>query len=327
MKSNNCKMQIANCKLQIVIACVFAFVAIHTTSAQPFSFNDIEFWVGSGPNRAALVIDWDEDSHDPPALAWGYRWDGVARGSDMLQAIVAADPRLFAKLGRSRSNPDIVFGLGYDANGDGQFAIDDGTVFDDAGIAYTADPTDGVVTADPDDFYAEGWLAGFWHYGVSSANPFDGGIWADSLLGMSSRTLADGAWDSWAFESPISFTAYAENPHPALPLSFSGDFNHDGRVDTTDYELWRSTYGSMSELAADASGNGTVDAADYVAWRDSLDAAQISIVVSDALITPEPATLLLTLTTFLIRMAVCRTLISTNSREWARDGLVTISVY
>ena len=84
-----------------------------------FSFDDIEFWVGNGANRAALVIDWVENAADPPALAWGYRWDGAAKGRDMLTALVAADPRLFAKLGGTPGSPVAVYGLGYDADGDG----------------------------------------------------------------------------------------------------------------------------------------------------------------------------------------------------------------
>jgi hypothetical protein len=87
------------------------------------------------------------------------------------------------------------------------------------------------------------------------------------MLGMASRTLTDGAWDSWSFELPITFTAYADNPQPALPSVLPGDFSRDGRIDAADYELWRSTFGSMSELAADGNGNRTIDAADYVVWR------------------------------------------------------------
>jgi hypothetical protein len=45
-----------------------------------------------------------------------------------------------------------------------------------------------------------------------------------------------------------------------------GDFNHDGRVDASDYNLWRQTVGT-NDPRADASGNGFVDAADYVVWR------------------------------------------------------------
>ncbi|HEX2474405.1 MAG TPA: hypothetical protein VHK01_06660, partial [Lacipirellulaceae bacterium] len=109
-------------------ACLIVVSLASTTFAQtPFSFDDIQFWVGSGANRAAVAIDWHENTIEPPALVWGYRWDGIAHGNDMLTAIVAADPRFFAKLGGTRSDPNAVYGLGYDADGDGEFAIDDDT--------------------------------------------------------------------------------------------------------------------------------------------------------------------------------------------------------
>ncbi|HEX4413149.1 MAG TPA: S8 family serine peptidase [Lacipirellulaceae bacterium] len=48
-----------------------------------------------------------------------------------------------------------------------------------------------------------------------------------------------------------------------------GDFNGDGVVDSQDYNVWRSDFGS-GNAAADANGDGVVNAADYVVWRDHL---------------------------------------------------------
>ena len=58
-----------------------------------FSFDDIQFWVGSGSKRAALVIEW-HDGNRPDAMVWGYRWDGEATGHDMIVAIAKADQKL-----------------------------------------------------------------------------------------------------------------------------------------------------------------------------------------------------------------------------------------
>jgi hypothetical protein len=289
-------------------ACVFAFLIASTTSADPFTFDDIKFWVGSGTNRAALVIDWVEDSTELPALAWGYRWDGGATGSDMLTAIVAADPRLVAKLGGTPGNPNSLFGLGYDADNDNndesfRLAIRDefGQVvqvtmpFDQDGFFYT-EPADGEEALDNDsDYYAEGWFDGFWHYGVAATNPYDGGAWSDIVSGMHLRTLSDGAWDSWAFTPSFDFSAFAENPVAALPPAGPGDFNGDGGVDQADFNLWRSTFGSTSDLDADANMNGVVDAADYVVWRKyaqgSMGSSAGLAVSEPTAVVPEPATL------------------------------------
>ncbi|MCI0333260.1 MAG: hypothetical protein L0228_08565, partial [Planctomycetes bacterium] len=46
-----------------------------------------------------------------------------------------------------------------------------------------------------------------------------------------------------------------------------GDYNLDRVVDMQDYDLWRRTYRSSSNLDADGNGNNVIDAADYVLWR------------------------------------------------------------
>jgi dockerin type I repeat protein len=269
------------------IACGFASQA-HAV----FDFKDIEYWVGTGSNRAALVVDWDEGSTAIPARVWGYRWNGVAHGRDMLLAIVAADPRLYAKLGDSLANPTKVFGLGYDANADGTFGLDDGTAFNDDGIAIGSAPFFPTTAIDPNDNYAEGWTFGFWHYGVSANSPYAGGAWSDFDFGMALRTLADGSWDSWAIETSTTppFTTFAENPVAATPPFPRGDFDLDGHVTPADYSAWRQSFGSTAQLAADVSGNGVIDAADYTIWRDHLGAANAPA-AGFGLSVPEPATL------------------------------------
>ena len=271
-----------------VSSCAFSWPSF--LPAEPFTFDDIQFWVGSGANRAALVIDWVERSPNSPSLAWGYRWDGTARGSDMLRAIVAADNRLFAKFGGPPSNPNAVYGIGYDADGDGQFALDDGTTFDDSGIAFTS-PADLATSTDADDYYAEGWFTGFWHYGVeipAGTNPYDGSNWSDIPVGMASRTLIDGSWDSWTFSPTFNFAAFAENPQPAAPPFSPGDFNRDGQVDAADYSLWRSAFGSTSQLEADGNADGIVDAADYVVWRNHFTTASAASAAAGTGAVPEP---------------------------------------
>ncbi len=271
---------------QFIFVYILWLLISGSANATPFSFDDIKYWVGSGTNRAAIAIDWTDTSTQPPALVWGYRWDGVKHGSDMLTAIVADDSRLFAKLGGTPTNR-AVYGLGYDANNNGQFGIDDDTQFDSQGFALT-DPSDGAVATDSGDYYSEGWFGGFWHYGVATVDPYNGGSWSDTIVGASSRTLVDGAWDSWTFSPTFNFTSFAVNPVAADPPYPPGDFDHDGHVTAADYAVWRSNFGSTSELAADASGNSVVDAADYVIWRRNFSAAGSgSALLSNNV--PEPA--------------------------------------
>lgn len=84
-----------------------------------FTFDDIDFWVGDGPNKAAMVISWHDAVDDQPDhLVWGYRWlDGdTATGYKMLTAIAAKDPRFLA-LTQLTNLGYTIDGLGYDVAG------------------------------------------------------------------------------------------------------------------------------------------------------------------------------------------------------------------
>jgi len=287
----------------VFVALGMAITSARTCRAQQFTFDDIEFWVGSGVHRAALVIDWVENATQPPALVWGYRWEGAATGANMLAAILADDDRLFAKLGGSAVSPVAVYGLGYDANGDGQFAVDDGTLFDDSGIAITG-PADSGIAVDGNDYYAEGWYTGFWHYGVSSNNPFDGGSWSDTAVPMAGRTLSDGCWDSWAFTPTYNFAAFAQNPVAAASPFLPGDYDRNDTIDVADYQLWKSNFDTPNMPAIDGNGNGVVDAADYTVWRDHLGASS-NLSASGSFTVPEPPACWLALCALCVFCLVC----------------------
>ena len=287
-------------------ACLLWLGLCFTAAAQPvFTFDDIDFWVGTGANRAAMVVDWVEDSTEPPALAWGFRWDGTATGRDMLLAIVDADERLFAKLGDTSANPVRLYGFGYDADDDGDFGacrlIEDEppecTDFNESGVAYSGAIFVAATATDADDLYREGWATGtgFWHYGIPvtpGTNPYDGGQWMDIQFGMAGRTLVDGDWDSWTFQLSTTppFTKFAENPQPAPSPYPPGDYDQSGGVDAEDYQAWKVSFGSITTPAADGNGDGVVDAADYTIWRDRLSAtASTAVVHGHHIIVPEPA--------------------------------------
>lgn len=80
-----------------------------------------------------------------------------------------------------------------------------------------------------------------------------------------------------------------------------GDYNADGLVDTADYQVWKATYGSGSDLRADGNSDGTVGAADYVFWRDAFESA-----AAESLATPEPTTAGLLVVTLMLGAPLCR---------------------
>jgi endonuclease/exonuclease/phosphatase family metal-dependent hydrolase len=91
-------------------------------------------------------------------------------------------------------------------------------------------------------------------------------------------------------------------PSPNLP----GDYNSDRLVNASDFNYWRTRFGS-ADAAADGNGNGIVDAADYVVWRNSAAGAAGSS--GSAATVPEPASNLLCIalvgTLAVVRRAVC----------------------
>ena len=136
----------------------------------PFSFDDIDFWVGEGTNRAAVVIDWGRDDHSA-VRAWGYRWNGDATAADALLAIDKADPKL------EMDASDSQYGLNVQG--------------------FTYDTYDAAT-----ETYTEGTLSIGTYWSLSSADA--GGAMAESFVGASQLALSPGGrvglkwtWYSW----------------------------------------------------------------------------------------------------------------------------------
>jgi len=138
------------------------------------NFDDIEVWIGEGENQAGLIIDW-EDELAPTTLAWGYRWDGVKNGQEMLMEVMAAAPRL-------SGDGELPLFMAYDLNNDG-----------------TIDESDHNENGDMSD-------SNFWAY-YTSANGSD---WNFATTNHAGRTLVDGEWDGWLFVADWSAMPYPE---------------------------------------------------------------------------------------------------------------------
>ena len=197
---------------------IAALTAMVAGPARAGTMGGIEFWVGSGTNQAAVVIDW-ADGLAPESLVWGYQWNGDATGLDMLLAVIRADSRLFGHLGQYAWGT-AVFGLGYDRDGDGVFGVSPAPGFDADGVAWSLSPDDSRTATDTDDHWREGWNNGFWAYYVSSDA---GATWTSSQVGAADRVLTSGAWDGWRFapgfnSAPPGTPVPAPVPEPAMPV-------------------------------------------------------------------------------------------------------------
>ncbi len=181
---------------------------INKNTTTNISFSDIQYWVGTGSNQAAFVVQWN-DSKNPDALVWGFRWDGNATGEDMLKAIAKADHRFFTLLYPGTPYGTAVGGLGFDLNGQ-----DSNALIKNGNAVYPLYPADGIVkttTYDFDDYTAKdvndhwmaGWNDGFWSYWVKDPADAD---FSSSGSGSTARVLQNGSWDVWnysaAFQTP-----------------------------------------------------------------------------------------------------------------------------
>lgn len=199
-------------KRNTLLGSMFVALAACTTAAPAATFDDVQFWVGSGANRAALVIDWNDGRSDE-SLLWGYRWDGAATGQDMLEAAVNADPRLFAHFGTYVWGT-AVLGIGYDVDNSGGFAVSPALEFDTGGTARDTNPDDIRVATDAADRWLEGWNNGFWAYYGKGSTPED---WISAMTGAGDRALADGVWDGFSFAPGFASSVPSEPMAAMVP--------------------------------------------------------------------------------------------------------------
>jgi len=84
-------------------------------------------------------------------------------------------------------------------------------------------------------------------------------------------------WNPALYPSPdLAYDIREPNSTPittTTQFAVAGDYNEGGGVGPLDYDLWRQTFGSTTNLAADGNLNGIVDAGDYVVWRNNLGQA------------------------------------------------------
>lgn len=85
--------------------------------AETIDWDKIEHWTGNGPNKAALVVQFqtDDNQDNPGAIVWGFRWaDGEKpSGEDMVRAVAAASPDIVLLTQYTGDMGNTVCGLGY----------------------------------------------------------------------------------------------------------------------------------------------------------------------------------------------------------------------
>ena len=218
------------------------------------TFADVQYWVGTGTNEAAFVVQWN-DGKNPDALVWGFRWDGNATGEDMLKAIAKADHRFFSLLYQGTQFGSAIGGLGFDLNGANSNAL-----YKNGNVTYPYYPVNGIVNttaydfdqytaADVADHWNSGWTTnGYWSYWVKDPTDQDFGY---SGVGATTRALVNGSWDVWNFNASFNDFPISSTMTPVTPYVSSTDFTNGYFM--VNEEWFGHTNGSVNFI--DNSGN------------------------------------------------------------------------
>ena len=164
--------------------------------AAPYAFrmDNIRYWIGSGTNKCAVVVDFNDASVPNSSFAWGYRWNGNAPSmTAILGEITANDPRLkmFASPGMWGT---FVEAFGYDADGDGGTFTLNGYVKSDADDLFPAIASTYATDTDSGNHLENGnsWMQ---LYGTGAS--FSDVTFTSTPNGVDGTYPEDGQWICW----------------------------------------------------------------------------------------------------------------------------------
>lgn len=199
-------------------------------------FGDIRYWAGSGTNQAGFVLDFGTAAPQgaPPAVAWGYRWNGTASldqlifslagtisGSGAPAPVAGSDPRLGVAV---TYYPD------YNGPGAGEYTVD-GLAYDQVGLP--AGWSQELRTLE-NDYFNDRSIANYMAPNAGGVWPVGGALQVAGV-GPIGTVLTDGGWygyvvaqydplDNYAFPDPLAFSQpTAAIPEPAtIVLAIAG---------------------------------------------------------------------------------------------------------
>ncbi len=165
--------------------------SLPTLTAAPITgFDDISLWYGSGPNRSALVLDWN-DGTPQDSFAWGFRWSGSATGEDLFRTVAGSIAEANAPFVPGPALPN--------GDGDPNLALFI-RIFDFGSPAPSVDRVTYSQPGGPNhDQDSNGFNDGFWSYWNAEGTGDYPASWTEGPVGFADRSLADGSWDGFSF--------------------------------------------------------------------------------------------------------------------------------
>jgi hypothetical protein len=168
----------------------------------------------------------------------------------------------------------------------GLYHVESGTQPETMGLRYSTPDTEWIKDT---SFLNEAFPIRPSHGPVGNQNSFE--VMANNF-GTSTLNayLAQPVLDLISAPDPTFVPKYSPLELELFPLPLTGDYNSDGVISDFDYDVWKASFGSTTDLAADGSKNGIVDVTDYVIWRNALKHnSSMSVASGQAQTTPSVA--------------------------------------
>lgn len=201
-------MKLLNLIKSTFVAFVLTSIPAHAVLVS--TFDDIVYWIGSGSNQAAMVIQWN-DGNSPQSVVWGFRWDGTetVTAQDMLFA-VAGNISVSEGSPSPETGADSRLGISLIYYSSFGYMLD-GVTYNQVGLGgeFTS------VLRIQEGYSAEEESWTLYTIGMQESWPTEAVLPAD--FGMSTLTLTDGTWYGW------SYTAAFLPPDYYPPISFTFD--------------------------------------------------------------------------------------------------------
>jgi len=162
--------------------------------ARSFRMDNIRFWLGSGTNECAIVVDFNDGSVEECSFAWGYRWNGTAPSvRAILDEITAKDQRL-KMFFHSSEYGSFIDAFAYDADGDGGTFTLSGFVKSDADDLFPATESKQDIDDETGNIIYSGtsWMQ---LYGTGTS--FADVTFTETPNGVDLMNPQDGEWYCW----------------------------------------------------------------------------------------------------------------------------------